>query len=88
MLVELLRGKKNFGCRWVFSVKYKLDGLAERYKARLIAKVYTQTYGIDYLDIFAQITIMNTVRVLLSLVRNLDWNLQYFDTKKCFFIVI
>nr|GEV08275.1 leucine-rich repeat-containing protein [Tanacetum cinerariifolium] len=31
-------GKNIFGCRWVFTVKYKPDGTIERYKARLVAK--------------------------------------------------
>jgi hypothetical protein len=36
------------GCRWVFSIKHKVDGTIEKYKARLVAKGFTQTYGIDY----------------------------------------
>lgn len=31
-----------------FTIKYNVDGLIERYKRRLVAKEYTQTYGIDY----------------------------------------
>ena len=54
-LVELPRGKKPVGCRWVFTVKYKADGSLERYKARLVAKGYTQTYEIDYLETFAPV---------------------------------
>ncbi|CAI9757745.1 unnamed protein product [Fraxinus pennsylvanica] len=37
-VVELSRGKRLVGCKWVFSVKYKADGTVERFKARLIAK--------------------------------------------------
>lgn len=36
-IVDLLKGKKLVGCRWVFIVKYKSDGSVERYKARLVA---------------------------------------------------
>ena len=35
------------GCLWVFTVKYIPDGTVERYKMRLVAKGYTQTYGFD-----------------------------------------
>lgn len=45
-LVKMPKGKK-LDCRWVFTVKYKLDGSLERYKVHLVAKGYTQTYGID-----------------------------------------
>ena len=39
-MVELPMGKKTIGCKWVFLMKYKLDGTIERYKARLVAKGY------------------------------------------------
>jgi len=31
------------GCHWVFTLKYRPDGFVDRYKARLVAKDYTQT---------------------------------------------
>ncbi|RVX13422.1 Retrovirus-related Pol polyprotein from transposon TNT 1-94 [Vitis vinifera] len=44
-LVPLPEGKKIVGCKWVFSIKHKADRSIERYKARLMAKGYTQTYA-------------------------------------------
>jgi hypothetical protein len=40
-LVSLPEGQKTVGCKLVFSIKYKVDGSVERYKARLMEKGYT-----------------------------------------------
>ncbi|CAL8152358.1 unnamed protein product [Prunus armeniaca] len=83
-LVPLPHGKKTVGCRWIYTVKLKANGSIERYKARLLAKGYTQRYGIDYEETFAPIAKINIIRVLLSLVANLDWQLHQFDVKNAF----
>ena len=49
-IAELPKEKKPPGCQWVYTIKYNLDGNLERYNTRLVAKCYTQTYGIDYKD--------------------------------------
>ena len=56
----------------MFSVKQNADGSISRYKARLIAKGFTQSYGIDYEETFAPIAKLNLIRVLLSCDANLD----------------
>ena len=46
-----------------------------------MVKGYTQTYGIDYLETFAPVAKMNTIRILLSLATNRRWSLQQIDIK-------
>lgn len=80
--VALRKGYKTVGCKWVFMMKYKCDGTLDRYKAGLVAKGFTQTYGIDYSETFYPIA-KNTIRVL-SVVVNKDWPLYQLDVKNAF----
>nr|XP_033514797.1 uncharacterized mitochondrial protein AtMg00820-like [Nicotiana tomentosiformis]XP_033514798.1 uncharacterized mitochondrial protein AtMg00820-like [Nicotiana tomentosiformis] len=82
-LVTSPSDKKLVGCKWVFIMKHKTDGSIERFKARLMAKGFTQTYKV-YQETFAPVAKMNNIRILLSCTTNLDWDLQQFDVKNAF----
>jgi Reverse transcriptase (RNA-dependent DNA polymerase) len=69
-IIQKPKNKKLVGCRWVYKIKYNRDETIEMYKARLVAKRYTQIYGVEYQEIFISFAKMNTVRILLSLVVN------------------
>lgn len=56
----------------------------ERYREWLVAKGYTQTYGIDYLETFSSVAEMDIVRILLSLTTNYGWSLQQFNITNAF----
>ena len=56
----------------------------EKSEARLVAKGFTQTYGIDYKETFAPIAKMNSIRILISLAANQDWPLHQLDVKNAF----
>lgn len=62
-------------CKWIFtvkydSVKYNSDGSIDRYKAQLVVKGFTQSYGVDYQETFAPVAKLTTIRFLLSLTVN------------------
>eukprot|EP00253_Pinus_taeda_P009679 PITA_09679 len=52
-LVELPKDKKTTGCKWVYKLKRGVDDTKDRYKERLVTKVFSQKAGIDFHEIFS-----------------------------------
>ena len=52
-LVPLPEGAKPISWKWIFKTKRDSKGDVERYKARLVAKDFTQKEGIDYKETFS-----------------------------------
>ena len=54
-LCTLPKKHKTVGCKWVFTLKYKANGTIDGHKAKLVAKGFTQAYGIDYFGTFSPV---------------------------------
>ena len=73
MVTDLPSYKGPIGCKWLFKTKYLPNGNIERYKARLVYFGKKQKYGIDYLETFAPVAKLTTIRSLLVVVALQDW---------------
>jgi len=71
--------RNRVGCRWLF--KRKKDG---RFKARLVAKIYSQELGIDVQETFAPVAKFTMLCILLALVAENNWVLLSMDVKTGF----
>lgn len=83
-LVELPRGAKAIGSRWVFKVKRNADGSIERYKARLVAQGFSQRPGSDYHETFAPTPRWAALRAVLVLAAFEDLYLESVDISSAF----
>ena len=61
--------------------KYDKLGILTKYKARLVAKGYSQIPGMDYIDVFSPVVCLETIRALLALATNQDWEIHQMDVK-------
>ena len=60
---------------------HRADGSIERYKAHLVARGFTQEYGIDYEETFASIACLISTQSLLVVVAVCHWPLFQMDAK-------
>ena len=61
-------------CRWVYAIKRTITGSIERYRARLVAKGFSQKAGVDFDETFSPVVKYDSLRIILSIAaaRNLD----------------
>jgi hypothetical protein len=65
-LVDLPRGHRPIGLKWVYKVKKNEHGQILKHKARIVAKGYVQKEGIDFDEVFAPVARLDSVSFLLS----------------------
>lgn len=68
----------------MYKVKYKADRTLDKYKARLVARGFSQKEGIDYEETFAPTAKMSTIRLVLALVAQFNWKVHQMDVKSAF----
>ena len=80
----------DFACKWrVLSlpcpmVKRKADGSIEKFKARLVADGNTQKYGVDFDRVFATVVKTSTIRLVLVIAAQRDYNLTSTDIRQAY----
>nr|GEW06600.1 hypothetical protein [Tanacetum cinerariifolium] len=79
VLVDLTPGCKTVGSKWIFKKKTDMDGIVYTYKSRLVAKGYTQLYGIDYEETFSPVADIRAIRILISIEAFYDYEICFKD---------
>ena len=80
-LVPKLQDKTIVTSKWLYKIKHAADGSLEKYKARFVARGFSQKEGIDYDVIFAPVARYTTICSIIALTTSQGWNLHQMDGK-------
>lgn len=84
MLVDKPKDQNIVSSKWVFKLKRGADGESNRYKARLVARGFTQQEGVDYDETFSPVVRRETIRILFGLAAKLNLEISHLDVKTAF----
>lgn len=81
-IVPRLEDKSVVTSKWIYKIKHAVDGSIDKYKARLMARGFSQKEGEDYNESFAPVARYTSIRSIISLVAS--WELHQMDVKIAF----
>nr|GEX19469.1 retrovirus-related Pol polyprotein from transposon TNT 1-94 [Tanacetum cinerariifolium] len=70
--------------KWIYKKKTDTDGKVHIYKAQLVAKGCTQTYGVDYEETFSPVADIRAIRILISITAYYNYEIWQMDVKTTF----
>jgi len=76
---KLPEGRKSIGSRIIFRLKRDGNGNITKYKARIVARGFSQIPGQDFTDTFSSVAKFTTLRTLLSTIAHKRWELHQVD---------
>jgi hypothetical protein len=82
--VDLPPGKETVDTKWVFTIKYTPTGLVDRFKARLVARGFSQREGDDFWETFSPTIRYESIRLILAIAcaENLEIHQADVDTEE------
>ncbi|GKD99358.1 putative ribonuclease H-like domain-containing protein [Tanacetum coccineum] len=83
-LMDLPRGKRAIGTKWVFRNKKDQRGIVVRNKARMVGQGHRQEEGIDYDEVFAPVAKIEAIRLFFVYVSFMDFIVYQMDVKSAF----
>jgi hypothetical protein len=77
-------GKSIVSPKRLYKIKHVADGNIEKFKARFVARRFSQREGVDYEQTFAPIARYTSIRIVMSLVSFMGWRIHQMDVKTTF----
>ena len=75
-IVPKREGKSVVSSKWIYKIKHVADGSIDKYKARFVARGFSQKEGIDYEEKFAPVARYTSIRAITELISMMKWDLH------------
>ena len=69
-------GKSMVTSRWLYKLKHVADGSVEKYKARFVARGFSQVEGVDYDETFSLVARYTSIKALISIAAEIGWKIH------------
>jgi hypothetical protein len=66
-IVPRLEEKSVVISKWIFEIKHAVYGNIEKFKARFVARGFSQREGVDYEETIALVARYDSIRVVISI---------------------
>jgi len=83
-LVPLPKDRKSVTMKWIYKIKYNADSTVDCYKARWVARGFTQCKGIDYFETTSPVVRMENLRLVTGHATLHCLNRHVVDVKNAF----
>ena len=83
-LVKLPEKCKTIGVKWIYKIKRDNSREIVRYKARLVAKSFSQVRGVDFEEVFSPVARAESIRIIVAIAAQFKWKLHHLDVKSTF----
>jgi hypothetical protein len=70
--------------KWLYKIKHATEGSVDKYKARFVARRFSQKEGEDYDETFSLVAKYTSIRSIISLATSMGWKLHQMDVKTTF----
>jgi hypothetical protein len=80
-IISCPKDRKVVGSKWVFQIKWGLEGSIQKYKACVVAQGFSQVEGLDYDQTFIPVAKFALFRAALAIAAKCDWEVHQMDVK-------
>jgi hypothetical protein len=67
--------------KWIYKIKHATNDSTEKYKARFVARGFSQKEGEDYDEMFSPVAKYTSIRSIIAIASAMGWKLHQMDVE-------